>query len=427
MQAPLGSSRRVGVAMVVGAIATALAAPGSASADVVTDWNRALVDSLATTNAAPPNSGRLGATVEGAAYDAVNGIDRRYAPLRVAATAPRGASRDGAAVEAAYRTMSWAFPQLQADLDARRAASLDAVGAADEEGPGSRSLQRGLTWGDAVADEYIAWRANDGFSPAPPPYLGSTALGAWRPLPPDGAPGAFPQLGQTLPFAVANLDDHMTPGPPALTSPRYAADLAEVVGSGGTSATAAARDIAFSWRPNSVVIWNDVARSLSESESRGPKLIENARLFALLNAAMADATRAAWREKYRCAFWRPVTANAFADRDGNDATTRQDGWDVLFTTPNHPDYPSGHATISGAATTVLASVFGDDRPFSMTTSDPAAVVKTRTYPSFSAASDAVNDSRVYAGIHFRSAVVDGQALGRSVANAVLTSAFDRAR
>ena len=84
-------------------------------------------------------------------------------------------------------------------------------------------------------------------------------------------------------------------------------------------------------------------------------------------------------------------------------------------------------TISAAATTALASVFGDDTPFAMTTLDPAAVVKTRSYPSFSAASDEVNDSRVYAGIHFRSAVVDGQALGRGIANAMVASAFGRAR
>lgn len=425
MPTGVGSSRLVGLVVVVGALAAALVAPGSASADVVTDWNRTLVDALLRTNAAPPNSGRLAATVEGAVYDAVNGIERRYTPLRVAAAAPRGASRQAAAVEAAYRTMSWACPGFQADLDARRAASLQAIAATEEEGPGSRSVQRGLAWGDEVADEYIAWRANDGFSPLPGPYMGSTAIGAWRPLPPAFASGAFPQLGQTLPFAVANLDDYATPGPPALAGPRYAADVAEVLDSGGTSATAAARDIAFFWRPNSVVIWNDLARSLSESTT--PKLMDNARLFALLNVAMADATRAAWREKYRYVFWRPVTANEFAADDGNDATTRHDGWDVLFPTPNHPDYPSGHATISGSATTALASVFGDDTPFSMTTIDPGAVVKTRTYSSFAAASNEVNDSRVYAGIHFRSAVVDGQALGRAVANAVVTSAFRRAR
>lgn len=425
MQAVVGGSRRVRRACVAGAVAGALLAPAGASADVVTDWNRTLVDSLVSTNAAPPNSGRLAATVEGAVYDAVNGIARRYTPLRVAAAAPRGASRDAAAVEAAYRTMSWAFPGRQADLDARRAASLGAIAAVDEEGPDGRSIEQGLAWGAAVAGEYIAWRSNDGFSSAPPPYVGSTAIGAWRPVPPAFAAGAFPQLGQTQPFALATLDDYVTPGPPAIEGPRYAADLAEVLRSGGTSATPAARDIAYFWRPNSVVIWNDLARSLAESRALKP--IDDARLFALLNAAIADATRAAWREKYRYAFWRPLTANELAGEDGNAATTRQDGWDALFPTPNHPDYPSGHATISAAATTALASVFGDDTPFSMTTIDPAAVVKSRTYRSFSAASDEVDDSRVYAGIHFRSAVVDGQALGRRVANAILTSAFRRAR
>ena len=169
------------------------------------------------------------------------------------------------------------------------------------------------------------------------------------------------------------------------------------------------------------MIWNDLARSLSEG--RALTLIDNARLFALLNVAMADATRAAWREKYRHEFWRPLTANESAADDGNDATARREGWNVLFATPNHPDYPSGHATISASATTALASVFGPTTSFSMTTTDPAAVQKTRTYSSFAAASNEVNDSRVYAGIHFRSAVVEGQALGRDVGNAVIASAF----
>jgi membrane-associated phospholipid phosphatase len=417
--------RIVVVAFALGAIATALVTPGTASADAVTDWNVVLTDALVATNAAPPNSGRLAATVEGAVYDAVNGIARRYAPLHVAASAPGGASRDAAAVEAAYRTMLWAFPGAQADLDARRAASLGAIAATEREGPGDRSIQRGLDWGDTVADGYISWRAQDGFSPSPPAYAGSTAIGAWRPTAPAFAPGAFPQLGQTLPFAVANLDDYGTPGPPALSSARYAADLAEVQDTGGTSATPSERDIAFFWRPNSVVAWNGLARSLADG--RSAKLVDNARLFALLNVSMADATRAAWREKYRCAFWRPATANELAGEDGNDATSRRDGWDVLFATPNHPDYPSGHATISAAATTALASVFGAATPVSMTTSDPAAVVKTRTYPGFAAMSDEVDDSRVRAGIHFRSAVTDGQALGRAVAGAVLSSAFGRGR
>ena len=214
MKTAVRRSRRVRVAFAIGATAATLVAPASASADVVTDWNHTLVESLVATNAPPPNSGRVAATVEGAVYDAVNGIVGRYTPLRVDAAAPAGASRQAAAVEAAYRTMSWAFPSRQADLDVRRAASLNAIAAADKDGLDSQSIQRGLAWGGDVADEYIAWRANDGFSLSPAPYLGSTAIGAWRPTAPAFASGAFPQLGQTLPFALANFDHTRRPGRP---------------------------------------------------------------------------------------------------------------------------------------------------------------------------------------------------------------------
>ena len=149
MQAVVRRSRCLRFAPIAAALATALVAPAGASADVVGDWNRTLVDALVTTNAAPPNSGRLAATVEGAVYDATNGIVRRYTPLRVTAEAPHGGSPDAAALQAAYRTLSWAFPGLRADLDARRAASLAAIASADGRGPQSSSIQRGLAWGDA--------------------------------------------------------------------------------------------------------------------------------------------------------------------------------------------------------------------------------------------------------------------------------------
>ena len=415
----MGSSPTVRLAFCIGALATALFVPGQASADVVTDWNRILVDSLVETNAAPPSSPRIATTVEGAVYDAVNGITRRYTPLHVAPTAPAHASEKAAAVEAAYRTVSWAFPARQAVLDASRADSLAAI-ADDPE-----AVQRGIDWGGAVAGSYIEWRSHDGFDPQPPPFTGSTDIGAWRPTPPAFAPGAFPQLGATLPFAVANLNDFRTPGPPAVTSPRYARDLNEVLAIGGTSATPERRDIALFWRPNSVVLWNDLTRGLAQAGTR--KLSENARLFALVNAAMADAGRAGWREKYTHRLWRPITANEFADADGNEATARLDGWDNAFVTPNHPEYPSGHATLGGAATAALASVFGETKSFSMTTIDPDATVKTRRYASFSAASNETNLSRSYGGVHFRSAGTDGQALGRAIARAIVARAFRPSR
>ena len=84
-------------------------------------------------------------------------------------------------------------------------------------------------------------------------------------------------------------------------------------------------------------------------------LLRSARLLALLDIAMADAAIACWEAKYHYVFWRPVTAIPLPNTDGNPATSSDPSWMPLFATPNHPEYPSGHSTVSGAAAVVLAS------------------------------------------------------------------------
>jgi PAP2 superfamily protein len=158
-------------------------------------------------------------------------------------------------------------------------------------------------------------------------------------------------------------------------------------------------------------MWNRVARTVSVQRNTG--LVENARLFALLNLAMVDATIACWDSKYAYRFWRPVTAIRLADADGNASTDADPAWTPLRPTPLHPEYPSAHATFSGAAARVLTSFFGNDIPFSTATSTcPAGVV--RSYDSFQAMADEIGDSRIYIGFHFRSAVRHGANLGRQV-------------
>jgi len=149
------------------------------------------------------------------------------------------------------------------------------------------------------------------------------------------------------------------------------------------------------------------------SAEKNTGLIENARVFALLNLAMMDATIAVWDSKYFYRFWRPVTAIRSADTDGNDWTDPDPAWTPLRPTPLHPEYPSAHATVSSAAAKVLTSFFGKDVPFSTTTSTcPAGVV--RSYDNFQAMADEIVDSRIYIGFHFRSAVRHGANLGRQV-------------
>jgi hypothetical protein len=140
-----------------------LAVPGTASADVVTDWNKALVDALLVAHTAPQPSSRIGAIVQTSVFDAVNGIRRRYLqfhPELLATSPPRGASAPAAAAGAAYTALAALFPAQKATFDAQLAATLASL-ADDEDGDMGRAVARGLEWGKAVANAILAWRATD--------------------------------------------------------------------------------------------------------------------------------------------------------------------------------------------------------------------------------------------------------------------------
>jgi len=154
-------------------------------------------------------------------------------------------------------------------------------------------------------------------------------------------------------------------------------------------------------------------------------LLEKAHLLALMNLAEADAILCCWEAKYTYVFWRPITAIQNADFDGNAATTGDLTWAPLLVTPAHPEYPSGHSTASGAASAVLAAFFGDTNEFSVTSELTPGV--TRYYSSFSSAELEIRDARVFGGIHFRTACIDGQTVGCQVANYVLQNALQRLR
>ena len=152
-------------------------------------------------------------------------------------------------------------------------------------------------------------------------------------------------------------------------------------------------------------------------------LLEKAHLLALMNIAEADAIICCWQAKYTYVFWRPITAIRLADTDGNDATGADPAWTPLLTTPAHPEYPSGHSTASAASSAVLAAFFGDNNDFSVTSELTPGV--TRYFPSFSSAELEIRDARVFGGIHFRTACIDGQELGKRVAAYVLANALQR--
>jgi hypothetical protein len=170
-------------------------------------------------------------------------------------------------------------------------------------------------------------------------------------------------------------------------------------------------DAAKLWIASTVVTDNDAARQLSTHQ--GLSVVENARVFALLNMAGADAYIACWQAKYRDSYWRPVTAIRHPDGSGDNGMTADPAWEPLLPTPAHPEYPSGRAAYTGATAQVLQEFFGDEVSLSLT--NPAVKV-TRTYHSLAQMGQEVEDARVWGGMHYRTAVVHGSALGHSIAD-----------
>jgi PAP2 superfamily len=138
--------------------------------------------------------------------------------------------------------------------------------------------------------------------------------------------------------------------------------------------------------------------------------LQNARLFALLDLAMADGNISCWDAKYNYSSWRPITAIRLASTDGNPFTVQDDNWTSSIVTPAYPEYFAGHATISGAAQAVLTLYFGNHVPV-QGWSEAFGPSYVRSFPNFSAAADEVSLARIWGGIHFRTAVVTGRVVG----------------
>jgi hypothetical protein len=405
----------------------ALTAPGVARAGVVTDWNKTMVDALYATHTAPQPSTRIGAIVQTSVFDAVNGIAHRYEqfhPEVLNAKAPPGASRRAAAAGAAYTALSALLPSQQASFDAQLAATLASL----PGGPGSQAVTRGLDWGKTVANAILAWRSTDGFTAVLPPYV-IGPLPFWQPTPPAFATTpVFRQFATMTPWAMTSPGQFLPGPPPALTSARYTADFIETKAIGNAAtATPANVETAKFWNgqfDTVVTMWNRTAEALVGQHHAS--LVDNARLYALLNASMADAVIAIWNAKNTYNAWRPVTAIANADLDGNPATVKDTTWTPVLTTPAHQEYPSGHTGVSSAATGVLASFYGNRTTFTITSDGlPPALSTARTYTRFSDAIADVSLARVAAGIHFRFSCDVAARMGAEVARQALDNAMER--
>ena len=414
-----------------------VALPHAAAADAVLTWNRhaAAVATAACIHISGNGlaESRMYAMAHAAIHDAVNAIDRRARPYAFDAVVNGPASADAAVAAAARDVLIAVVPTLPetpecraaglAQADAFYAAALGAI--AD-----GAAKTNGVAVGQAAAAAIVARRIGDG-SDAPwvdPAYPQGTEPGEWR-FTPD-FPFAFAfgtHWGEVTPFALRRGEQFRSQRPYHLASARYAADYDEVKRLGGDDITTpSARtpdqtEVGLFWLESSPLAWNRLARAVAARQ--GLDLWENARLFGLLNLAMADGYIASWDAKYHHRFWRPITAIRLGDADGNPDTVGDATWTPLQFTYPMPDHPSGHAVQGGVAAEILKQVFGTDAiPFTACSTtlgtgrscaDPQPVV--RSYSTFSQAADENALSRIYVGIHFRRAVEEGVEQGRRIA------------
>jgi PAP2 superfamily len=371
-----------------------LAAP-LARAGEVERWNRVATEAAVAQEIDPLNESRIFAIVHASIHDALNAIDRRYEPYQARISAAPGASAEAAVAAAAYASLRQLVPARKAAFDA-------ALGEALAQVKDKQAAARGLQAGRQAAAINLARRRDDGAS-RNVAYTPGNEAGEYRPTPPDFTPAAFAQWGMIRPFVLATASQFRPAPPLAPESARARDEIEHVRAIGGkTSSTRTAEqsEIARYWYESSPQGWNRVARVVAVD--RGLDEWESARLLALVNFAMADGFIGGFEAKYHYRYWRPATAV----RANGHSEWLPDLW-----TPPVPDYPSTHTVLGAAAAAVLARYFGTDSvSFSMTSGAPYAGI-TRKFRGFSEAARENGASRIYAGIHFATAVAAGYEQG----------------
>jgi hypothetical protein len=404
----------------------ALAVPGVAQADVLNDWN--VIAQGQTIALRPTAHGQMRgiAMVQGAVYDAVNAIDRGYQPYLLDVNAldiQPWASYDAAIATAAHHVLVAIVPSGQvAALDTAYAATLAAI--PDDDPTEAAIKAEGVEAGAAAAAAMIAARADDGFM-APFTFEIGLDPGDWRPVTP-AALDPDPWVGDLEPFLIESPSQFRSEGPNALTSAAYAEEFNEVKELGALNSTTRTSDqttAAIFWQFAPIALWNRLARDLSAEHDVA--VVDEARLLAMINLVGTDAAIGCWNDKYYWSFWRPRAAIREADTDGNAATVADPTWEPLFHpstpttpplgTPPFPDHPSGHGCLSGAVLETFAEFFGTDK-VAFDVHSGRFPGQPRHFERFSHAAKEIIDARIWGGIHFRTADVQGVVIGKKVAH-----------
>ncbi|HEX4762720.1 MAG TPA: vanadium-dependent haloperoxidase [Usitatibacter sp.] len=378
----------------------------SARADLATDWcEKATSIAYQAAPGTPSTTGsRIVTMAHVAMFEAVNSIDRRYAPYKAYVEADPQASREAALSAAAHAVL--VKSSLNPDKAREYEAFHQAVLAKIPDGPAKAA---GIAVGERAAESILAERANDGSNPVND-YRPATTPGVYVPTQMPAAINWF----KVKPFAMARADQFRSPPPYALASPEWARDFNEVKRMGAKAGSARNDEqsrIAKFWEFTGPGTYMPLATGIVKQKSAD--LTDSARVLALVSMASFDAAIAVFDAKYAYNFWRPVTAIRNGDRDGNDATDRDDRWESFIPTPMHPEYPCAHCTMQGAAAAALRGVYGNEFAEVRLVSTSAPGVE-RGFTRLTDYVDEVVNARIYDGVHYRASGEAGAELGRRV-------------
>ena len=429
-----------------GAIALAgasAAPPAETDATAVTHWNQIATKTLAAFpapagGAAPTVQINLG-MVQGAVYDAVNAITpKHHRPYLLKRRFSASASGEAAVATAAYGVLSHIVLTVPADIAfANKGALLQELTTQYDLSlaaiPENSFKRQGIDAGNAAADAMIAAREGDGrFGPSQ--RVPNSSAGHWDPVAPNGTTvqDPTPWAGGVKPFLIQSSSQFRSPGPNDLTSAAYTAEFNEVKALGGdgtvtpSARTATQTHNAIFWQSagGPALLWSGVARNLAGDPALGLDLADSARLLAMMNLSGADAAINCWNDKYHFDFWRPFQAIRRAAEDGNPDTpvdSTSATWTPLLSAP-YPDHTSGHMCLDGAHLRTLQVFFGTDvMRYGVTSSQFSG--ETRFFDRFSQPLEEIVQARIWAGLHFRTADVQGRDLGINVANYMVDNYF----
>jgi hypothetical protein len=362
-------------------------------ASVVLAWEQIALATVYPATPIPSGIPILGFT-SGAMYDAAKASARRSHSSETAAVAA-----------AAHGVLAHYVPTAKATLDNQLATTLAGV-------PDGRAEDKGVWIGQWAAARMIERRKDDGYGDPTIHYTLAAGTGIWQPVPP-ATDMLAPWLGSVDPLVLrrpVKLD-----GPDELTSTSYARDYEEVRVFGaltGSPRTAEQTAIALFFNVNPPIMQGDAL--IRHLEEEPMSLLDTARLFARMHAAMTDSVIEAWRLKRDVGFWRPFEAIAGAATDGNPKTQPQPGWAPLIPNPAYADYVSGHAAVTSAAVEMMRLTLGEDTALQLRSPNGPP----RDYTDLSSIEYDAFHARIWGGLHFADAMDDGYTLGHQTARKV---------